>query len=246
MKNIHTKILGGVLCALLVLGLFGPTLPTNAATKKPATVSSLKESDATATSVSLTWKKAKNASGYEVWTSTSKKDSGFKKEKTISKASTVSYTMKKASGKKLAANKTYYVKVRAYSGKGKSKQYGKYSSVLKVYTAPGNISSLSCTEYDSTSFTIEWKKVSGATGYYVEVYDSDDGEVDDSITKDLEESFSDLTEGETYTVKVYAYKQVKPNGKKINIYGATKTLKIALPEEDPDFDTNDDTDDDTE
>ena len=211
---------------------------TTATVKTPAKVSSLKETSASTTSISLSWKKAKNCTGYEVYTST-KKGSGFKKVKTISKNSTVTYTMKKASGKKLAANKSYYVKVRAINKSGGTVKYGKYSSVLKVYTSPEKTSSFKCTDYDSTSISVEWKKVTGATGYYVVVYDSEEDEADEAVTKDLSADFNDLSEGETYTVTVSAYKQVKVAGKTLKLYGPEKSLTLTLPEEDLDFDDDD-------
>jgi len=240
MKKIKGKLLALILCFVMIGASATPAVQTFAANevKTPAKVSSLKETSASTTSISLSWKKAKNCTGYEVYTST-KKGSGFKKVKTISKNSTVTYTMKKASGKKLAANKSYYVKVRAINKSGGTVKYGKYSSVLKVYTSPAKTSSFKCSDYDSTSISLEWKKVKGATGYYVVVYDSEEGEADEAVTKNLSADFNDLSEGETYTVTVSAYKQVKVAGKTLKLYGPEKSLTLTLPGEDFDFDDDD-------
>ena len=74
-------------------------------------------------SVSLSWKKSSNASGYQVYRST-KKSSGFKSIKTVTKGTTVTY---KNTG--LTKGKTYYYKVRAYKVINGTKYYGNWSTV---------------------------------------------------------------------------------------------------------------------
>ena len=73
--------------------------------------------------LTVTWKKDKNVSGYQIKIATKK---NFKGAKTY----TVKYykTYKKVI-KKLKAKKKYFVKVRAYKTVGKSKVYGAYSAV---------------------------------------------------------------------------------------------------------------------
>jgi hypothetical protein len=90
---------------------------------------SIKKLSAKKTQLTVTWKKDKRATGYEVKYSTSKK---FKKAKTVlvKKAKTTKTTLKK-----LKKGKTYYVKVRAYKevkvGNKKVKIYSSYSKTLK-------------------------------------------------------------------------------------------------------------------
>lgn len=74
----------------------------------------------------LTWKKVKNATGYEVYQSM-KKNSGYKKVKTITKNKKVTY---KAG--KLKKKKTYYFKIRTYRKAGGTTYYGNYSNVKKM------------------------------------------------------------------------------------------------------------------
>ena len=76
--------------------------------------------------LTLSWKKATDANGYEVYQATKAKGK-YKKIKTISKAKTTKLTVKK-----LKAKKTYYFKVRAYKKNGKQKLFGTYSKVLRV------------------------------------------------------------------------------------------------------------------
>ena len=72
--------------------------------------------------VKLTVKKIKEAKGYQIAYSTSKK---FKKKKTVtSKKTTVTI--------KNLKKKTYYFKVRAYCVNNGEKQFGKWSKVKKI------------------------------------------------------------------------------------------------------------------
>jgi len=73
--------------------------------------------------LTVTWKKDKNVSGYQIKIATKK---NFKGAKTYT---VKSYKTYKKVIKKLKANKKYFVKVRAYKTVGKSKVYGAYSAV---------------------------------------------------------------------------------------------------------------------
>ena len=76
--------------------------------------------------IKVSWKKDKNASGYEITYSTNK---SFKGKKTIVVKSnkTTSKVVKK-----LTSKKKYFVKVRSYKQVGKTKTYGAYSKVKTV------------------------------------------------------------------------------------------------------------------
>lgn len=73
--------------------------------------------------LTVTWKKDKNVSGYQIKIATKK---NFKGAKTYT---VKSYKTYKKVIKKLKANKKYFIKVRAYKTVGKSKVYGAYSAV---------------------------------------------------------------------------------------------------------------------
>ena len=73
--------------------------------------------------LTVTWKKDKNVSGYQIKIATKK---NFKGAKTYT---VKSYKTYKKVSKKLKAKKKYFVKVRAYKTVGKSKVYGAYSAV---------------------------------------------------------------------------------------------------------------------
>lgn len=69
-------------------------------------------------SIYIKWGKITGVTGYDVYVST-KKDSGYKKVKSLGKNAT-SYTIKKCGGKKIKSNKEYYVYVKAKKKVGKT------------------------------------------------------------------------------------------------------------------------------
>jgi CCR4-NOT transcriptional regulation complex NOT5 subunit len=91
---------------------------------KAATISSAKS--AKTKTVTVTWKKDTQATGYELFYSTSSKF-GSAKKITVTKNSTVTKTLSS-----LTKGKTYYVKVRAYKTVDGKKYYGSYSAVKSV------------------------------------------------------------------------------------------------------------------
>lgn len=100
-------------------------------TLSKVTVTSLKTSKVTLKSTSskkvkITWKKVSNCTGYIIYRST-KKGSGYKKIKTITSKSKVSYT-----DTGLKKGKTYYYKIKTYKTVGTGKIYGKLTTAKKV------------------------------------------------------------------------------------------------------------------
>lgn len=98
------------------------TTDADANVKKPAKVTGVTAKKSGKKKIKVTWKKAKNVKGYQIQYATNK---NFKKAKSV--------TVKKASAtnkliKKLKANKTYYVRVRAYTTKSGKNLYGVWSA----------------------------------------------------------------------------------------------------------------------
>lgn len=109
-------------------------------------------------SVKISWKKMEGVSGFEVLRSV-KKNSGYKVVKKIKKGSAVSYT-----DTKLTAGKTYYYKVRSFSGAKKSALTGAY----KVKPVPSKPKTAKAKKTGKTcQVKVSWTKVSGASGYEV-------------------------------------------------------------------------------
>ena len=92
---------------------------------KKATISKL--TSPRAKQIRVTWKKDPQATGYQIQYARNSKFTGGKKSITIAKKSAIS---KKIS--KLAKNKKYYVRIRAYKKIDGAKWYGSWSKTKKV------------------------------------------------------------------------------------------------------------------
>lgn len=98
------------------------TVPTYAATRKPAQVKGLKVTAVSSSSLKITWKKAKYAKKYQIYRATSK-NGKYKKVKTT--------TARSYTNKKLKSGKKYYYKVRAINGTKKGKFSAKKYATTK-------------------------------------------------------------------------------------------------------------------
>ena len=184
---------------------------------KLAAPKSVKASQSKATQAKVTWAAVAGASKYEVYRST-KAASGYKKVGTVSAAS---YTDKKAS-----AGKTFYYKVVAVgktvaenspqSASAKVTILKKAAVILKA-AAKGKIK-------------VNWKKVSGATGYEVYISTTKNGKYKKAATiksgKTTTKTIakigkSKLKSGQRYYVKVRAIKKVN-NKNVVGVFSAPK------------------------
>lgn len=93
-------------------------------TPKKVTITSVK---AGKQKMTIKWKKAENAVGYQIVYAPNKNFSKGKKVVNVTSKKAVERTIKK-----LKSKKTYYVKVRAYNKAGGTKLYGLYGPVKKV------------------------------------------------------------------------------------------------------------------
>ncbi|MCR5207473.1 MAG: carbohydrate-binding domain-containing protein [Eubacterium sp.] len=139
----NRKALSVILSALMLISVSFGVFSGALAASKPAAVASFKVTK-TCKSVTLKWKKQKNAAGYQVFIAT-EKNGKYKKLKTVSKNKV---TVKQKRGT------TRFYKVRAYTKKGKKNIYGKFSKVKKAKTAHA----------PSTSWTVIKKATCASTG----------------------------------------------------------------------------------
>ena len=171
-------------------------------------------------SIDLTWKSVNDASGYEIYRSTS--ESGkYIKEKTIEKSSTLSYKDTKAT-----TGKTYYYKIRAYKNVNGKKVYSSYS---KVVSAKASLTTPTVTlTSGSKKATVKWKKVSGANGYEIYRATTKNGKYTNvkTIKNNSTTSYtnSKLSSKKGYYYKVRAY--INVNGNKVySSYSSIKYIK---------------------
>ena len=129
----------------------------------PYGVGGFKCSSKTSTSVTLKWNKGTTASGYQLQ---QYKDGKWVTIYTGTKATNTSYTVK---GLK-AGTAGYRFRIRAYKTYGNTKQYGSWSSEVKVNTNPYGVGGFKCSSKSSTSVTLKWNKGTTASGYQLQQY----------------------------------------------------------------------------
>ncbi len=143
-----------------VNGAFSSELSVNT---NPYGVGGFKVKSKSSTSVTLQWNKGTTASGYQLQ---QYKNGKWTDIFTPSKATDTSYTVK---GLK-AGTADYRFRIRAYKTYGSSKQYGSWSSELKVNTNPYGVGGFKVKSKSSTSVTLQWNKGTTASGYQLQQY----------------------------------------------------------------------------
>ena len=129
----------------------------------PYGVGGFKCSSKSSTSVTLKWNKGTTASGYQLQ---QYKDGKWVTIYTGTKATDTSYTVKNLK----AGTAGYRFRIRAYKAYGNTKQYGSWSSEVKVNTNPYGVGGFKCSSKTSTSVTLKWNKGTTASGYQLQQY----------------------------------------------------------------------------
>ena len=129
----------------------------------PYGVSGFKCLSKTSTSVTLKWNKGTTASGYQLQ---QYKDGKWVTIYTGTKATDTSYTVKKLK----AGTAGYRFRIRAYKTYGNTKQYGSWSSEVKVNTNPYGVGGFKAKSTAKTSITLGWNKGTTASGYQLQQY----------------------------------------------------------------------------
>ena len=172
------------------------------------------------TALKVSWNKVSGATGYVVYRATSY-DGEYKKVKTITKGTTLSWTdTKKTNGT------TYFYKVRAYRTVNKKNYYGGYSEVVGYAALKTPSVTAKADGYSSNLLT--WKAIAKAE--YYEVYRStskDKNYEKVTTTSSLSYVDSGLTAGKTYYYKVKAVKNCTTGVAK-SAYSAVKSAKPTL------------------
>jgi len=168
--------------------------------------------------VKLTWSGVDGATGYRIYRSTSK-TSGFKKVKSITTSSKVTYT-----NSNVSCGTTYYYKVRAYRLVDGNYYFGAYSPVVSAKAKPATPASFKAAKASRTKVKVTWKAVTGASGYRIYRSTSKTGGFSSikTVKSGASSSYTKKTKrNKTYYYKMRAYTTV--NGKKV--WGAYTTVK---------------------
>ena len=139
---------------------YSSTLKVNT---NPYGVGGFKCTSKSSTSVTLKWNKGTTASGYELQ---QYKNGKWVTIYTGTKATNTSYTVKNLK----AGTAGYRFRIRAYKTYGNTKQYGSWSSEVKVNTNPYGVGGFKCSSKSSTSVTLKWNKGTTASGYQLQQY----------------------------------------------------------------------------
>ena len=129
----------------------------------PYGVGGFKCSSKSSTSVTLKWNKGTTASGYQLQ---QYKNGKWVTIYTGTKATNTSYTVKNLK----AGTAGYRFRIRAYKTYGNTKQYGSWSSEVKVNTNPYGVGGFKVKSTTKTSITLGWNKGTTASGYQLQQY----------------------------------------------------------------------------
>lgn len=154
-----------LLCLLtLALMLFLPATAAQAASgQQPGYVSSITVKVSDSNKVTVTWKKAKNATSYRIYY----KQAGGK-WKTLANVKGTKYTHTSSRKYPLTEGKKYVYTVRAYNRY--SRKWGSYDRNGKTVTIPAIPGKVNVTKVKANSYQevqVNWSKAKNATSYHV-------------------------------------------------------------------------------
>ncbi|MGJ7920825.1 Ig-like domain-containing protein [Neobacillus sp. LXY-4] len=191
----------------------------NTSSTKYTTVvnSAIKAASSGYNKIKVSWFSVPEASGYEIYRSTSSSTT-YSKVGTVTSGGTLSFTN---SG--VITGKTYYYKVRAYRTINGTKVYSPYTKYISGKAIPGTPVIISAKKINTYSMTLSWSKIDGATGYKVYRSTSKTGTYSlvGTVTSGSTTSFTNKSmKAGTYYYKVVAYRVV--DGK--YVYGNYSTV----------------------
>lgn len=185
---------------------------------KPKKLTGLKVKSQKTDSIKLNWSKQTGVTGYKLYSYNYSKN----KWEYIGKTKDTLYTIKK-----LKAGTIYKFRVRAYKNVDGTQYFGSYASSVKTATKTKkpSISKITTT---SKKATVKWKKVSGASGYYIYMSTSKNGKYKKIKTVGKSSTSctkTKLAKNKKYYFKIRSYKTV--DGKKIySSCSSVKSIKI--------------------
>lgn len=171
-------------------------------------------SKASSSSINISWNQLNSVSGYTIYCydTKTKKYSAVKTVNSSANEATIKKIKIGESFKSLTAGKTYKLKVAAYITVDGTKYYGPLSNSGTYATSPSK-PKLTTIKYSQGKVSLNWNKVSGATGYkiYVKTPYSNDYYYATTITSGSKTKYTYTTSyynSGTYSFKVTAYRTV--------------------------------------
>ena len=127
----------------------------------PSTPSGVKAASASYSSIKVSWAKAANATGYEIYRATSSTGT-YSKVGTVTSGSTLSYT-----NTSLVTGTKYYYKVRASRTVSGMTVYSSNSAAVNATPVLDKVTGAKAASASYNSIKVSWTKVSGASGYEI-------------------------------------------------------------------------------
>ncbi len=176
----------------------------------PEAVSEIKVTALTENSISLSWKEVSYADSYTVYIYENSK------WRTLGAVEENSYI-----AENLSAGTSYKFKVKVTVGA----TVGDFSDTVSVMTKLGKTQGLEVSSKTSTSVSLQWDKVKGATHYGVFRVEGDKWTKVATVKGDTSCTVSSLLAGQTYTFGVRAYRSGPGYGDKSETVKVTTNLK---------------------
>lgn len=192
----------------------------------PAKSSGIKAVSQTTNAIKINWNEIKRVDGYRIYKVV---DGSYKLIKTVS-SDVRDYVIRDLEAGSLykfavAGYKNYNTNDKACTTIGSK-------IILEAVTAPDVTTSFTSSNRSTDSLTLNWKPVSGATGYYIYKESYTTGEI--YMRKEIEDGTtvsyrdSELLSGESQYYRIAAYKEI--NGKKVvGGYKELTTYTIPMP-----------------
>lgn len=184
----------------------------------PKTVTGVKQSSNTTSSIKLSWNKVSDVTGYRIYRATSKSRT-YSIVTDIVGSTKTTYT-----NSKLSSGKIYYYKVKSYKTVSGTRYYSNYSSIITASTKC-QTPVIKVTSSTKKTAKISWNKISGASGYKVYRATSKSGayKLVKTVRSGSTTSYTnnELTSKKTYYYKVIAYKIVSGS----NVYSSYSSVK---------------------
>lgn len=187
----------------------------------PSKVSSLKASGISYNTISVTWKKPSNVSGYRLYRATSSK--GRYTLIATPSASVTSYA-----DVNITTGRAYYYKIRAYKSSGSRVFFGKYTSAVKAVAIPGKPQLLTVISEKPGVVNMTWSAVDSATGYAIYRRTSTGSYSKTGTTSESSYTDSTAVQGTEYYYYVRAYMTVK--GRNVYSHKSSEKSITALSE----------------
>lgn len=184
--------------AVIKATVAGQTATCTVTVKELSQVTGAKVEAKGSTTLKVSWKKVKGASGYEVYRLSGSK---WKKIATTSKTY--------ISDSKRKGNAKYEYRVRAFVKSGSNTSYSTYSKKVSGKTAPDAVKALTVKKLKKSTYQLSWKKVKGADGYalYQKVGNGAYVKIKNVSAKTTSYTVKGLKKGKQYTYCIRAFRK---------------------------------------